>query len=121
MFNSVKLSLKEAEEEQIQIGESKVGGIPDLPKEVPWPIWKGELECQLVTNGLYCGDETGYNNERRKALESDAVNWRILLQIDSNEEIGMYWGDLGRIYFWIREDDLRNKEFDNVWTILQCG
>ncbi|MGI1659462.1 MAG: YwqG family protein [Desulfitobacterium sp.] len=262
MFNSIKLSLKEAEDEQIQIGESKMGGVPDLPAEVSWPMWRGiplaficqinlnefrpfdeekllpsegmlyffyeaneqpwgfdpldkgstrviyysgdtsalfrvtlpdnlpaesrfgackisfirevtmpswesqyierlgltkkeldiysdyqikvqeeveevrinrllghsdniqgdmQLECQLVTNGLYCGDETGYNDERRKVLETNAVNWRLLLQIDSNEEIGMYWGDLGRIYFWIREDDLKKKNFDNVWTILQCG
>lgn len=262
MFNSIKLFLDEVQDDQIKIGESKIGGVPDLPDGVSWPIWNGnplaficqinlkrvkpfdeekflppqgmlyffyeaskqpwgfdpldkgstkviyyngdystlsrsiepdnlstenrfqscilsfnrevtmpswesyfikmlelnqkesdiysdyqfksqeanedeqiyrllghadsiqgdmQLECQLVTNGLYCGDSTGYNDEKRKVLEPDALNWRLLLQIDSNDEIGMSWGDLGRIYFWIREEDLLNRNFDNVWTILQCG
>ena len=60
-----------------------------------------ELKCELVTNGLYCGDPTGYNDPRAKA---NAKNWRLLLQIDSNEENGMMWGDCGRLYFWIKKD-----------------
>lgn len=27
-----------------------------------------ELECELVTNGLYCGDSSGYNDPKRKTL-----------------------------------------------------
>ncbi|MCR8632194.1 YwqG family protein [Paenibacillus radicis (ex Xue et al. 2023)] len=36
-------------------------------------------------------------------LEKGVSDWKLLLQIDSEEEIGMMWGDAGRIYFWIRE------------------
>jgi uncharacterized protein YwqG len=79
-----------------------------------------QLECQLVSNGLYCGDSTGYNDPRRRALEGDALNWRLLLQIDSEEDAGMIWGDVGRIYFWIQEDKLQAHDFSNVWLILQC-
>lgn len=80
-----------------------------------------ELECELVTNGLYCGDPSGYNDPRAKALEPNAKNWRLLLQIDSNEENEMMWGDCGRLYFWIKKDDLLNKQFDNSWFSLQCS
>ena len=79
-----------------------------------------ELECELVTNGLYCGDPSGYNDPRAKELEPNAKNWRLLLQIDSNEENEMMWGDSGRLYFWIRKDDLINKNFDKSWFSLQC-
>lgn len=80
-----------------------------------------ELECQLVTNGLYCGDETGYNDPRRKELETRKDDWILLLQIDSEEDkTGMMWGDSGRIYFWIKKQDLLNKDFNNTWCILQC-
>lgn len=79
-----------------------------------------ELECELVTNGLYCGDPSGYNDPRAKALEPNAKNWRLLLQIDSNEENEMMWGDCGRLYFWIKKDDLLNKQFDKSWFSLQC-
>ena len=27
------------------------------------------LECQLVTNGLYCGDSSSYDDPRRQELE----------------------------------------------------
>lgn len=80
-----------------------------------------QLECQLVSNGLYCGDATGYNEPRRKTLEPGAHSWRLLLQIDSEEDIGMMWGDVGRIYFWILEEDLHKKDFSNVWLVLQCS
>jgi uncharacterized protein YwqG len=80
-----------------------------------------EIECELVTNGLYCGDPSGYNNPKAGALKPNAKNWRLLLQIDSNKENGMMWGDCGRLYFWIKVDDLRNKNFDKSWFSLQCS
>lgn len=79
-----------------------------------------ELECQLVTNGLYCGDSTGYESPRRKELEKGKDDWVLLLQLDSDEEkTGMMWGNGGRIYFWIKHQDLANKDFDKTWCILQ--
>ncbi len=80
-----------------------------------------ELGCQLVTNGLNCGDANAYKNPKSKALEPGAKDWILLLQVDSEDEkTGMMWGDAGRLYFWIKEQDLKNKYFDNVWCILQC-
>lgn len=80
-----------------------------------------ELDCELVTNGLYLGDPSGYNDPTAKELEKNAIDWTLLLQIDSDhEKTGMMWGDAGRIYFWIRTEDLKNSNFDNGWCILQC-
>jgi uncharacterized protein YwqG len=80
-----------------------------------------ELECQLVTNGLFCGDSKGYEDPRRKKLEEGKNDWVLLLQIDSEEDkTGMMWGDSGRIYFWIKKQDLLNKDFNKTWCILQC-
>ena len=79
------------------------------------------LECQLVSHGLYCGDPAGYNDPRSKELEVGASDWRLLLQVDSDDSAGMMWGDCGRLYFWIKEEDLIEKRFENVWMILQCG
>lgn len=94
----------------------QIGGFPDVIQSDEM-----ELECQLVSNGLYCGDGTGYQDPRAKELEAGASSWRLLLQIDSDEEVGMMWGDSGLIYFWIREEDLREKKFENVWMVLQCS
>ena len=80
-----------------------------------------ELDCELVTNGLYLGDPSGYNDPRAKGLEKNANDWTLLLQIDSDyDQTGMMWGDAGRLYFWIRTEDLKNSNFDSGWCILQC-
>ncbi|WP_053485656.1 YwqG family protein [Lysinibacillus sp. FJAT-14745] len=78
------------------------------------------LQCELVTNGLYCGDSTGYEHPSRKELEPNVKDWQLLLQLDSEDDLGYMWGDSGRLYFWIREQDCKNKAFDKVWAILQC-
>ncbi len=80
-----------------------------------------DLESQLVSNGLYCGDATGYNNPKAKKLELGRHEWILLLQLDSDDDTGMMWGDVGMLYFWIRKEDLKNKNFSNVWMILQCS
>jgi uncharacterized protein YwqG len=81
-----------------------------------------ELECQLVTNGLYCGAPSGYNDPKSKELEKDANDWLLLLQVDSEDKkTGMMWGDVDRLYFWIKKEDLKNKNFDKAWMILQCS
>ena len=88
-----------------------------------------ELECQFVTNaskrfasGLYCGDDTaGYEGLSEAEFAPGAIDWRLLLQIDSDNDAGMMWGDCGKIYFWIKEDDLRSRNFDKAWLILQSS
>jgi len=80
-----------------------------------------ELECQLASNGIYCGGPSGYQGERAKALEAGASDWRLLLQIDTDEEgPGWMWGDVGRIYFWVKQQDLKALRFDDAWLIFQC-
>jgi uncharacterized protein YwqG len=77
-----------------------------------------QSECPLVTNSIY-GDAAN-RHPRRKELQKEAKEWRLLLQIDFDDDAGMMWGDVGRIYFWIKADDLANKRFDKVWVMLQC-
>lgn len=79
-----------------------------------------ELECQLVTNGLYCGDPSGYKDPRVPALESGANDWRLLLQFDTDDDLDIMWGDAGTIYYWVREQDARADDFTNSWLVLQC-
>lgn len=80
-----------------------------------------KLEAELVSShGLNCGETTGFTKGRNEGLDKGAGDWELLLQVDSEERIGMMWGDLGRIYFLIRKDQLERAEFDGAWLILQC-
>ena len=93
----------------------QVGGFPS-------PVQNNtmELECQLASNGIYVGKPDGFASERAKELEAGASDWRLLLQLDSDDELDFMWGDAGMIYFWIREQDAMEKRFDRSWLILQC-
>ncbi|MBK1877967.1 DUF1963 domain-containing protein [Pelagicoccus mobilis] len=80
-----------------------------------------DVECQLASNGLYLGDATGYNDPRASELKKNAHGWKLLLQLDTDDDTEWMWGDVGMLYFWIRESDARSKDFSKVWMIFQCS
>lgn len=94
----------------------QIGGAPDVVQNDCM-----QLECQLVSNGIDFGDPAGDSDPRIESLKSGAEDWQLLLQIDSDEDLGMMWGDCGLIYFWIRKQDLLAGDFSNAWMILQCS
>lgn len=95
--------------------EHRIGGFPS-------PIQNDtmELECQLASNGVGMGGPDGYRSKAAKVLAGGAADWRLLLQLDSDYEAGMEWGDSGCLYAWIREQDARAGNFSRVWFVLQC-
>lgn len=80
-----------------------------------------EEEAQLASNGLYCGDATGYQDARAATLRAGARDWRLLLQVDTDDDAGVMWGDCGLLYFWVKEQDAKRGDFSNVWVVLQCS
>lgn len=50
-----------------------------------------ELECQLVSNGIYCGDPSGYAGPEAARLKPGARDWSLLLQLDTDDDRGMMW------------------------------
>lgn len=88
----------------------QVGGFPR-------PVQADDMEaqCQQVTQGL---------DRRRTGPKPNggtfSADWRLLLQVDTDNDAGMMWGDTGMLYFWIREQDARARDFSKIWMILQC-
>ncbi len=80
-----------------------------------------QYDCTLVSNGLYLGDTEGYLNPKVQEYLKEYDEWILLLQMDSDFTTDMMWGDMGRIYFYIKKDDLKNRNFNNVWFFLQCS
>jgi uncharacterized protein YwqG len=61
----------------------------------PAPV-QGDMqhECQLASNGVYCGDSKYLNDPRTLELLKASGQWRLLAHVDSHEhEAGMMWGD----------------------------
>ncbi|MCL4505531.1 MAG: YwqG family protein [Chloroflexi bacterium] len=71
-------------------------------------------QCQLIANGVTRSDDP-----RAADLLKDSNDWQLLLQVDSDDATGMRWANSGMLYFWIRRDDLKMRNFDQVWVVLQ--
>ena len=100
------------------LGDREVHQIGGYPKPIQNDTM--ELECQLASNGIDCGGAEGYQSDEAKQLASGASDWLLLLQYASDEDVDVMWGDLGDLYFWIRAQDLKERDFSNVWVVLQC-
>lgn len=97
-------------------GAHRLLGAPDVVQN---PM---EIECQLASNGVYCGGATpDADDARLRELARGVVDWRLLLQLDTDDNPEWMWGDMGCLYFWIRKQDLERQDFSKVWGVLQCG
>ena len=81
-----------------------------------------EEECEAVTRGFNMGGIESYPKQYQKEIRSASKDWILLFQMDTVEtsDYELMFGDSGHIYFWIKKEDLKNKNFDNIWLILQC-
>jgi uncharacterized protein YwqG len=87
------------------------------PMEIQNPM---EEMCQLCFHGF---DHLEYDidSDPEVAFLKDGVqDWQLLLQLDCDQYLDWEWGDSGMLYFWIRTQDLENRDFSNVWCEIQC-
>ena len=98
---------------------TKLLGHPELIQGEYWE----ECEGAAGKNIYYGSAPIKYgSDEVKKSIKENAKDWILLMQMSELEigDYGLYFGDSGKIYFNIRKEDLKNKNFDNVWLILQC-
>lgn len=48
------------------------------------------------------------------------ATWLSLLQLDTDPALGVGWGDQGRVWFLIREDDWNVQRFNRIWMREDC-
>lgn len=85
-------------------------GYPDV-------VQSGE-DPRLICHRVYEGRAPlAYNISQDD--KARAAEWRLLLQVDSDEAAGMQWGDAGRLFYWIREKDLQDLVFSDTWLLFQ--
>lgn len=95
-----------------------------------------EGETETTSNHHLLGNYKGIQNEyhelnfidfeisdfeKMKLSEiNQALKWKLLFQFDSDDNLEINWGDWGRIYFFIHEEDLKKKNFNNVKISADC-
>lgn len=89
----------------------------------PSPIQEADIgrECALAAGGIRLDGPEAYAAPEADALSAQAGEWKLLLQLDSDERAGMMWSDVGTLYFMIREADARAGDFSRAWLILQSS
>jgi nucleoid DNA-binding protein len=109
-------------------GEHAVGGYPDYIQP-PDP----RLRAELITTGLYprvqgrgrnpaTGESISSKEDEPLLEKAEAAmqDWQSLFVVDSEQSADILWGDMGRLYYLIRKDDLQKRAFENVWIEFDC-
>lgn len=105
-------------------GKPETGG--SIHRLLGWPdIIQSSMtaECELVSRGYDLGGGQSIPEDAlREAERTSLENWLLLFQLDSIQrgKFSLDFGDYGRIYFYIRKEDLEARRFDRVWLVLQC-
>jgi hypothetical protein len=77
-------------------------------QKIPWNDWHKEKD-----------------EARKQALMDSwclaAQDWRLLLQVDSDDDFGLHIGDYDKLDFFIHDDALANQSFDTVVCELGGG
>lgn len=99
---------------------TKLLGYPDT---IQSPM---EIECETVSRGYRMGEPLDYakiSEAEKQEMKEKASDWILLFQMGTieTEKAEFMFGDCGHLYFWIRKQDLQNRDFDHVWMILQCS
>lgn len=95
-----------------------------------------EGETESTSNHHLIGNYSGIQNEyhelnfidfdfkdfeQLKLSDLDkALKWRLLFQFDSDKNLEISYGDWGRVYFFIHEEDLIRRNFNNVRISADC-
>ena len=74
----------------------------------------------LESEGHKIGGYAYFTQEDPRYSAPSSENWLLLLQIDTDNAADIMWGDAGVGGFFIREDDLRKRDFSHVIYNWDC-
>ena len=77
-----------------------------------------ELDAELLESGIDFEAEP-YAHLQYDDLAPAAAEWRLLLQLSNDDELGVALGYLDRVFVWIRDEDLRAGRFDRVRAFVR--
>jgi uncharacterized protein YwqG len=83
-----------------------------------------EYLCEVVRRGYNACSPDGkpYTDEEEKSIIGEIDNWLQLFQLDpSYSEFDSILGVDGTIHFYIRREDLKAQNFNNVQYIVDCS
>jgi hypothetical protein len=86
--------------------DHRLGGYPDEIQPICFPT---DCERQARRFGLATVQE----------VEPAQSPWRLLLQVDADDELGMVWVDMGRLFVFVHEEHARTGDFSRIVAFSQ--
>jgi uncharacterized protein YwqG len=86
----------------------QIGGYAD-------PV-QGPVEYEVAQAAL--DNNVPYDDPR---LEDEALRWELLLQVDTDDDLAMMWGDCGVLYWMARPEDLAVNDLSGISFTWQCS
>lgn len=89
-----------------------------LPDSVAEQIWNNEKNAF----GSKIGGYASFTQEDPRGYIAPDETWLLLFQMDSftQDGVDIMWGDAGIANFFIRPEDLANRDFSRVWYNWDC-
>ncbi len=85
----------------------QIGG---FPHPVQADSYEVEAECQRL----------GIRYEYQDARDFQGLDkWYLLVQIDSDDHLGIMWGDVGIVYVVVHEEDSARGDFSRIFFTMQ--
>jgi hypothetical protein len=73
------------------------------------------LACELLARGYVLGEDPPLAHPCAAEAASHVGRWRLLFQLSMDDELGWSWGgSRERLYVWIDDGDLANRDFTRV-------
>lgn len=83
--------------------------------------WLDPYNEHFVSNGHRIGGYPFFTQTDPREYREEIQDYVLLLQIDSDYQTGICWGDIGVGNFFIHPEDLENKDFSKVAYSWDCG
>jgi len=94
--------------------ENQLMGYPELIQFTP-PEWY----CAGVLSGRQAFTFPDQDSEAYNALQEQACDWTLLLQLSSDDNPDFLWGDGGHLYFYGKREQMAGGQFDETWLFFE--
>jgi uncharacterized protein YwqG len=80
--------------------------------------WEADGNALSIATCRKRKDDFLWYQAHREEVESRVKEWRLLVQIQSNAHVGLWWWDAGSVQIMIRQPDLQVAQFDKTQMTL---
>jgi uncharacterized protein YwqG len=80
------------------------------------------VEEEVVQALAGCWNRTGrYDRDRWEEVKDQVADWRLVMQLDSDDELGLMWGDVGTLYWAATRSDIAQGAWSGAMFNFQCA